>query len=272
MFIDGLKVSQDFDFDQIPNEYRECYVKVDMETGRITDETQERSHYLRYEGSHSTSLGIRVRSGRIEVDGNPSRINRLDNLFGYTNLDQCVSVFNSILSEKGLPVFTKATKVWYRQSKDGKKSHKVSDGAIIQEVHLTTNRMAGKGNQSAYIKGLSTQKYRNSIPHLHSNGCSVDWRSKLNKAKLIYPTIYDKANEISLHGFPKIKRQYGSHSSEYIYIKKVHDYCATNGVVRFAAIFRVVAHFPTQPIILLFVGSAQPHHKAANFGFGQTTD
>ncbi len=39
-----------------------------------------------------------------------------------------------------------------------------------------------------------------------------------------------------------------------------------------AAIFRVVAHFPTQPIILLFVGSAQPHHKAANFGFGQTTD
>ncbi len=38
------------------------------------------------------------------------------------------------------------------------------------------------------------------------------------------------------------------------------------------AIFRVVAHFPTQPIILLFVGSAQPHHKAANFGFGQTTD
>ncbi len=39
-----------------------------------------------------------------------------------------------------------------------------------------------------------------------------------------------------------------------------------------SAIFRVVAHFPTQPIILLFVGSAQPHHKAANFGFGQTTD
>ncbi len=41
---------------------------------------------------------------------------------------------------------------------------------------------------------------------------------------------------------------------------------------RLSAIFRVVAHFPTQPIILLFVGSAQPHHKAANFGFGQTTD
>jgi len=233
MFIDGLKVVQDFPIEQIPLEYRECYVKVDLETGKLSDKTQERSHSFRYEGSHSTSLGIRIRSGRVEVDGNPSRINRLDNLFGYTAIDQCINVYNSILSELHLPIFTKCTKVFHRQSPDGKKSQRVADGAIIQEIHLTTNRTTGKGNQLDYIKGIATQKYRNSNPNLHSNGCSVDWRSKLNNTKLIYPTVYDKANELELHAFPKIKRKYGTDSKEYMYIKQVRDYCLNNGVVRF---------------------------------------
>ena len=233
MFIDGLKVVQDFPVEQIPLNYRECFVKIDLETGKLSDKTQERSHTFRYEGSHSTSVGIRIRLGRIEVDGNPSRINRLDNLFGYTTIDQCVAVYNSILSSLGLPQFTKSTKTFFRQSPDGKKSQKVSDGAIIQEIHITTNRTTGKGNSLDYIKALSTQKYKNSIPNLHTNGCSVDWKSKLNNAKLIYPTIYDKANELEIHLFPKIKRQHGKDSNEYKYIQKLRQYCLDNGVVRF---------------------------------------
>ena len=233
MFIDGLKIYQDFDIDLIPVQYRELFVKVDLQTGNLTDDFEERSHSFRHKASHSTSVGIRIRQGRIEVNGNPSRINRLDNLFGYTTIDQCVFVFNSILSEYQLPPFTKATKLNHLQSKDGKHSKQVTDGAVIQEIHLTTNRSIGEGNTHSYLKAISNQKYRNSMPNLHSNGCSVDWRSKLGKATLIYPTIYDKANELTVHLIPKIKREYGSQSKEFKYVKKLHQYCTEQGVIRF---------------------------------------
>lgn len=233
MFIDGLKIVQDFPLELIPLEYRDAFVSFDLETGEITDEYQERSHCFRYEGSHKTSVGIRVRLGRVEVDGNPSRINRYDNLFGYTRLDDCVSVFNRILTDCGLPNFSKATEVWYSQAKEGKRAHKITNGAIIQEIHLTTNRMVGEGNEADYLKGLASQKYRNSMPRLHQNGTTVDWLSKLGNSPLIYPSVYNKTNEIGLHALPKLKRQYGADSPEYSYLLKVQKYCNQNGVVRF---------------------------------------
>lgn len=54
----------------------------------------------------------------------------------------------------------------------------VADGALIKELHITSNKSVGKGNEDDYISGLSTQPYRNSVPRLHSNGKSVDWLSK----------------------------------------------------------------------------------------------
>ena len=233
LFIDGLKMAQDFSVDLIPLKYRERYIRLDLENGLLTDDEFERSHRFRHEGSHTSSIGIRIRAGRVEVSGNPSRFNRVDNLFGYTTLEECVSVYNSILTELELPNFTKCTKVSFLQSKDGSKAISVSDGALIQEIHITSNRAVGFGNEEQYLKALATQNYRNSIPKLHSNGCTVDWSSRLGNNRLIYPSVYKKSNEINLHGLPKIKRHFGSHSQEYKYLNKLFDYCKQYGVVRF---------------------------------------
>jgi len=80
---------------------------------------------------------------------------------------------------------------------------------------------------------LSTQRFRNSIPHLSPNGCTVQWLSKLGHASLVHSSAYDKATEINLHQLPKIKRLYGDDSKEYKYLLQVRDYCLENGVVRF---------------------------------------
>lgn len=133
-----------------------------------------------------------------------------------------------------LPSFTKGTSISFlQQGSDGSKVKKVSDGAILKRIDLCSNKTVGPGNQSAYIRALSTQNYRNSRPNLFTNGASCDWRSEKGHVNLIYPKVYDKAYELSIHALPKFERKYGKNSSEVKYIKNLIDYCNDLGVVRF---------------------------------------
>lgn len=228
MFFDWLSIYQDFDFD-LPYLANEVDIRIDTSTG---EPLSERQPAITYEGSYSTSISIRISGRRITVKGNPSRVNRLDNLFGFTDIDDCVSVYNSILHSLGLPRFTKNTCL--TQVKTGtSKFRYLGDGAVITELHVTTNKSVGKGNVTDYIKGLSGQRYRNSIPRLHPNGCTLDWLSKNGNAPLIYADVYDKHNEILLHTEPKIKRKFGENSKEYQRLKQVINYVKLHGVARF---------------------------------------
>jgi len=229
MFFDWLTIFQDHD-EKLPYLGDRREIVVDVESGETLTERQPS---FQHKGSFSTSISIRISGGRITIKGNPSRIDRLDNLFGFNSIDECVGVYNRILLGLGLPVFTKSTKTWQLAGQDGKKVITVSNGATIQELHITTNKAVGEGNVQDYLRGLSTQRYRNSIPRLHSNGCTLDWLSKKGNASLIYPSVYDKANELSLHQMEKIKRSFGPESIEYKYLENVHRYCLENGVVRF---------------------------------------
>ncbi|MCK5192109.1 MAG: hypothetical protein KAR12_18885, partial [Methylococcales bacterium] len=204
---------------------------VDVQTGDVLSDGQPS---YTFEGSHTTTIKINLSGRRVTISrGNPSKINRLDNLFGYKSVDECVNVYNQILLSLGLPPFTKCTKTWQLMGKDGKKVMTVSDGATITEIHTTTYKSVGQGNVSDYLRGISTQRLRNSIPHLAPNGCTVQWLSKLGHAALIHSCVYDKANEIALHQLPKIKRKYGEDSLEYKQLLKVHQYCLDFGVVRY---------------------------------------
>jgi len=204
---------------------------VDVQTGDVISESQPS---YTFEGSYTTSILIRLSGRRVTISrGNPSKVNRLDNLFGHKTIDDFVFVYNQILLSLGLPPFTKCTKVWRLTGKDGKRVNTFSDGAIITEIHTTTNKYVGKGNVKDYLRGLSTQRLRNSIPHLMPNGCTVQWLSKLGNAALVHSSVYDKANEIELHQLPKIKRAFGETSKEYQQLKKVHEYCLEKGVARF---------------------------------------
>lgn len=228
MFFDWLEMYQDHDVEIAPREG--TFFEVDAITGEYRRMKQPT---INHKGSFSTSIQIRVSGSRVWVGGNPSKWNRADNLFGHTCLDSAVRVFNHILLTLGFPPFTKGTRRLHKQLPDGEKVQVCSDGATFTRIDITENRMTGQGNTLAYIKAVSTQHYRHMIPQLYTNGRTADWKSKMGNARHIYPTIYDKANEIDLHDLPKIARAYGENSPEFQYLKSVRDYCYASGVVRF---------------------------------------
>jgi len=232
MFIDWLTIYQDFDF-QLPLVGDRAFLVVDMTIGGSGDVIATRCPSINHEGSFSTTLQIRISGNRLTVSGNPSRINRIDNLFGFKTLDHCIEVYNSVLSGYGLPFFSKATFVNHVADASSK-IRTITDGAIITEIHVTTNKCVGQGAEDDYIKALSTQPYRNSIPRLHTNGKTCDWLSKTGRGgRLIYPSVYNKAFELRLHALPKIARKFGEDSEEYKYLLTVIEYCEKFGVVRF---------------------------------------
>lgn len=230
MFFDWLKIEQDFQT-QLPLIGDFGFVGIHLDTG----EQQEgiRTPAYKHEGSFCDLVHIKVNGSVLSMWGNPSRWGRVENLFGLPTVDLCVECFNRILRNLNLPEFTKCTQVFYGQSEDGTKVTKFSDGAIIKELHITENRAVGKNNVEHYLSGLSTLNYRNSVARLHTNGETVDWLSKLGKANLIYPSVYNKAYELELHSLNKIKNKFGEQSQEYKHLLKVIDYCKSNGVARF---------------------------------------
>jgi X family protein/replication protein CRI len=229
MFYDWLTIYQEHD-KRLPFMGSTREIVIDVESGEAISEKQPA---YQHKGSYSTSISIRISGGRLTVKGNPSRINRLDNLFGHDNIDDCVSVYNQILLSLKLPPFTKCTKYLNRWVEQRKRFETLSDGATIQELHITENKAVGEGNVADYLRGLSTQRYRNSVPRLHANGCTLDWLSKKGNAPLVYSSVYDKANELELHQLGKIKALHGVESQEYSDLLRILDYCKKQGVARF---------------------------------------
>lgn len=230
MFIDWLDCYQEYS-EQLPLVGRDGFVRVDTETGELSDSIKCPTY--RHEGSFSTSIAIRVSGNRLYVSGNPSRLNRLDNLFGFESIDSCFLVFNQVLESLGLPKLTKCTRLWLADAKGEEGRHRhVSDGAIVTRLDITSNRSVGHENEVPYLRALSGLRYRHSIGRLHTNGQTVDWLSAKGNAALIYPSAYAKAYEIALHSMPKIKRKFGEQSPEFTYLQSVYEFCRSAGVVR----------------------------------------
>ena len=143
MFIDWLTISQEHDHD-LPIVCDVFTLTIDANTNEVLSTRQPR---FKHEASFSTSVSIHVQGRKIRVEGNPSRVGRLDNLFGFTSIEQCVSVYNSLLREYGLPAFTRCTRLDIRQGESGAKSgDRIADGAKIERIDLTTNVSLGEGN------------------------------------------------------------------------------------------------------------------------------
>lgn len=230
MFIDWLSIYQDFD-EKLPFLSETVDIQIDTATGQ---ELAVKQPVYKEEGSYCSSIRIRLSGNRLRIEGNPSRFNRIENLFGYKTIEECVAVYNKILMRHGLPAFTKCKNIYFTASNDRnrKRVTQSSDGAVITEIHLTSNSAVGKGCTNDYIKGLSTQRYKNSIPRLHTNGKTVDWLTPKGNGGMIYPCVYDKAYEIKLHSLTKLERKYGKESQEVKYLNQVINYCKNNGVVR----------------------------------------
>ncbi|MGY4025875.1 phage/plasmid replication domain-containing protein [Aeromonas rivuli] len=235
MFFDWLAIEQDFGF-QLPLLDGNAYARLVIEEGEVVETGSLCSPAYSHKGSFCDSVLIKVSGSSIRMSGNPSRWGRLDNVWGFRTVDACVAVYNQILADiyghcDRIPKFTKCTKVFYGQGTA--LEHVGTDGAIIRELHITENVSVGGGNERDYISGLSTLRYRNSIPRLHSNGFSVDWLSKQGNAALIYPTVYAKGNELELHSLGKIARNFGDDSDEMRHIQNLISYAYAVGMVRF---------------------------------------
>lgn len=248
MFIDWLTISQEFEFD-LPVVCNVMSLTIDTTHASIVGELNDpnyltialdavmssRQPRFKHEASFSTSITIHIQGRKIRVEGNPSRVGRLDNLFGFTTVEQCVSVYNRLLAEYGLPGFTRCTRVDLRDGVSGAKSgDRVADGAKIERIDLTTNVSVGEGNVLAYLRGVSSQRIGHSIGFLYPNGRTVSWTPKGNGkgGRLQYRKAYDKAFELDENLLPKMKRLYGDQSPEYLYVQRVRNYCAEFGVVR----------------------------------------
>ncbi|MDH0349090.1 phage/plasmid replication domain-containing protein [Aeromonas dhakensis] len=240
MFFDWLEIEQEFDY-QLPLLDGNAYARLVVEDGAVVEEGGISSPAFSHKGSFCDSVRIKVNGSRLFMGGNPSRWGRVENLFGLRTIDQCVAVYNGILRDvferyDRIPQFTKCTKVFYA---DGTAmEHIGADGAIIKGFHATENVMVGAGNEKAYIAGISTLSYRNSIPHLFTNGYACDWASKKGNSPLIYPSVYCKGNELELHSLDKITRAFGPESDEVEHLKEVIDYCWAVGLVRFELKFK----------------------------------
>jgi hypothetical protein len=225
MFYDWIKAYQDYPFD-LPFVSKMFSRHFDAETGEQIAET---TPAFLAEGSYCTTFRIHVAGRRITVDGNPSRINRLDNVFGIESLDDCMRVINSVLAELKLPPMTKCKKLIFGQ--DG---HPIPDGAVFQRFDLTENLYVGQGNERAYLRGISSQRFRNSIAYLYPDGNTCVWTPKGGEkaGSLVYPGNYNKAAELNAHLLPKVKRTFGEDSDEFRYVRQLRDWCVSVGMVR----------------------------------------
>ena len=231
MFIDWLTISQEHDHD-LPVVCDVFTVTIDANTDEVLSTKQPR---FVHRESFSTSVTIHVSGRNVRIDGNPSRVGRLDNLFGFTTIDQCVAVYNALLAKYGLPPFTRCTRVMLRDgASGGKAGDLVADGAVIHRIDLTTNVALGEGNALAYLRGVSSQRIGHSIGYLYPNGRTVAWTPKGNGkgGRLQYRKAYEKSFEMDQNLLPKIKREFGEDSDEYKYVVQVRDYCVQQGVVR----------------------------------------
>ena len=226
-FIDQLFIQQDYPDGGLPFVGTHVIERIDMETG---EKLPPSVNQKLLEGSFSTKLTIRCNGNRVRVEGNPSRWQRMDNLFGLKTIDECVEVYNHVLSKYNLPPFAKNTRLFHRQSRDGKSSALMGDGAEITLIDWTKNYELGQGKEPSFIRGMSSMSIRRGRPpKLYPNGMTCNWSEA---SSWIMTKLYCKAHELE-ENLKKNRRKKNAVSQEQLhYIEKLIDYCEQKGVVR----------------------------------------
>lgn len=265
MFIDYLSVEQVYPF-ELPKVADITIERYCTRTGERLSETQPG---WKHEGSYSTSIKIRVDGRRLIVQGNPSAVDRLDNLFGYQTIEQCVAVYNRILVEYGLPALTRCTRIEHLQAKRSRVVSKrivrtrSADEAL--DLAFDAGQAEQEGDVGAYVQTVETAIKHTVISDgmritridLTTNrtvgkGNALQYIRALStqragyklahlysdgctvdwQARDQYRKAYEKATAIAKFLLPKARRNFGDESPEVAYLRDLISYCQDNGVVR----------------------------------------
>ncbi|WP_419238239.1 phage/plasmid replication protein, II/X family [Photobacterium leiognathi subsp. mandapamensis] len=226
-FIDQLFIQQDHQDGGLPLVGRHVIERIDLETGEKLPPSVNQKIL---EGSFSTKLTVRCDGYRVRVEGNPSRWQRVDNLVGLRTIDECVEIYNHVLSLLDLPPFTKNTRFAHRQSPDGKKSTLLGNGAEITLIDWTRNHEIGKGKEQSFIRGLSSMQIgRGRAPKLYPDGNTCNWGEG---SEWMMSKLYNKSVELKRH-LKKDQRKKECPTEQTVsYINNLIDYCEGVGVVR----------------------------------------
>jgi len=226
-FIDQLFIQQDHHEGNLPLVGRHVIERVDLETGEKLPPSVNQKVL---EGSFSTKLTIRCNGTRVRVEGNPSRWQRIDNLFGLQTIDECVDIYNHVLAQYDLPPFTKNTRFAHRQSPDGKSSSLVGNGAEITLIDWTRNHEVGEGKEQSFIRGLSSMQIgRGRKPKLYPDGNTCNWGEA---STWMMTKLYNKAVDLQLHLKKDRRKKEGVSPEISKYITSLIEYCKSKGVVR----------------------------------------
>jgi hypothetical protein len=175
-----------------------------------------------HRGSHDTSIRIRSDGHRVSLEGNIGRLDRPDNLFGYTVLE-CVQLANRLLATFGLPPFTDAPPMPMIR-KAGSRGGETDAGfqavgSVITRVDLTCNWATGSpGNCEQFIRYLQGFKSGKQEPRAY-NTTGVAWGEG---SKYWYAKVYDKAGEYY--------RQLGKQAKGFDPV--LFEYMKSNGIAR----------------------------------------
>lgn len=201
--------------------------RVDLESGEKLPPSVNQKVL---EGSYSTKLTIRCNGNRVRVEGNPSRWQRMDNLFGLKTLDECVAIYNHVLAKYDLPPFTKNTRLHHRQTSECKSSSLIGDGAEITLIDWTRNHRVGRGHEASFIRGMSSvQIGRGRDPKLYPNGMTCNWGEA---SEWMMNKLYCKAFELKEHLKKDKRKKKGVTEEQLNYINHLISYCEEQGVVR----------------------------------------
>ena len=221
-FIDRLDVFQDHPNGGLPIVGKELISRHDLGSGELLRATPNPKHH---EGSYTTSLQIRCDGVRVSVEGNPSRWDRVDNLFGFQTFDECIEVYNVELIKLGLPVFTKTTKVHYLHSSTDT-FKRITDGANFRRIDMTRNLSVGHKNEQHFLRGLSSQRVGKAVlPNLFPDGNTLMWKTGSWSTKL-----YNKAIEMGLSRNNKLVKKLNEKDNSYR--NKIIKFCEDIGLIR----------------------------------------
>ena len=148
---------------------------------------------------NGSSVRIFSDGTRTSFSGNPSRAGRLENFSG-VSLDAGKTIANQIMSDNGLPEFTK--------------------GAKFTQIDITANLAAGK-HLRTYLRALQCHAFGRLETTIDNGNVYFGKYSRHRQGR-----FYDKGKELREKHVPQHKGDAKN------YLIQLADWCDTNGVVR----------------------------------------
>lgn len=228
-FCDWVSIYQNYGElgDQLPKINNGCFVRYDAHGSHESTTLKK----LEIEGSHETGIFVRCDGATVWFEGNVSRYDRPDNVFGFS-FAQCINRINAILGTIGLPPFSAGRK--FRSQRDDKYHF---TGARITRLDLTQNFASGsEENAYAFMRYLATQQASRLKTGVYGEGETVDFG---RHSRRIYSKAYLKHVELLKHMRKQSKEQKCTASRPYDpYVQQLADWCASVGLVRFETTYK----------------------------------